>query len=114
MFECVKKKLWIARNARMVKHHYKQWPYHLYQPVKFDDFNHEHTCIAARLANVDLADICPLKIKRGMIPGDEDECEQCRYFGMINYRFDPSTGKKQLYFELRADAVSLFETEANS
>lgn len=114
MLEHLRAKLWIARNARKVKHHYKRWPYRLYNPVKFDDFNHEHTCIAARFANVDLADICPLKIKRGMFPGDRDECEQCRYFGTINYRFDPSTGKKQLHFELSGDAITVVKTEANS
>lgn len=114
MFEYVKKRLWINRNARMVKRHYKRWPYRLYSPVKFDEFNHEHTCIAARFANVNLEDICPLKSERGLLPGDRDECEQCRYFGTVNYQFDPSTGKKQLHFEMNEDAVSLFKTEANS
>lgn len=112
MLEYVKKKLWVARNAWAVKRHFKRWPYRLYKPVTFDSFNHEHTCIAARFANVDLTDICPLKIEHGMIPGDRDECEKCRYFGTVNYQLDPSTGKKQLHFEMNGAAVSLFETKA--
>lgn len=109
MFENVRQILWVRKNARAIKRHYLRWPYRIRKNEVFDDFNHEHTCLAARLTNVDLSEICPLEDKRNLIPGDGDECERCQYFGIICYRRNPLTGEKQIRFEMSGTAVSLFE-----
>lgn len=109
MFENVRQILWVRKNARAIKRHYLRWPYRIRKNEVFDDFNHEHTCLAVRFPNIDLEEICPLKDKKNLIPGDRDECEQCRYFSTIYYQRDPQTGEKQIHLEVSSSLVTLFE-----
>ncbi len=109
MFEKMRQRHWIRKNARWMKRQYLRWPYRLYKTTEFDDFNHEHTCLAVRFPNIDLEEICPLKDKKNLIPGDRDECEQCRYFSTICYQRDPQTGEKQIHLEVNSSLVTLFE-----
>ena len=65
--------------------------------------------VCLRFPNIDLEEICPLKDKKNLIPGDRDECEQCRYFSAICYQRDPQTGEKQIHLEVNSSLVTLFE-----
>ena len=105
----LKKQLRIFKNARAIMRHYLRWPYRLNKVTSFNDFNHEHVCFAARFANVDLAEICPLKDKKQLRPGDQDQCELCRYFGTIYFQRNAQTDEKQISFEMSGKAVSLLE-----
>lgn len=107
MLDAMKRRMQQARNGRKVLRHYLRWPYPIYKPMKFDNFNHEHTCIAARFSNVDLVDLCPLSSRKGMIPGSYDECETCQYFGTVYYRFDTETGRRQLHLGLDRSVVTM-------
>ena len=107
MSDAVKRRMRQLRDGRKVLRHYLRWPYPIYKPMKFDDFNHEHACIAARFANVNLTDLCPLSSRKGMIPGSCDECEACKYFGTVYYRYDAETGKRQLHFGLDRSVVTV-------
>ena len=100
MLDAVKCRMRQLRDGVKVLRHYLRWPYPIYKPTKFDDFNHEHTCIAARFSNVELTEICPLTSQEILLPGSYDECETCRYFGTVYYQIDPESGKQQLHFGL--------------
>ena len=107
MLDAVSRRMRQLRDGRKVLWHYLRWPYPIYNSMKFDSFNHEHTCIAARFANVDLADLCPLSSRKRMIPGSCDECETCQYFGTVYYRFDTEMGKRQLHLGLNRGVVTM-------
>lgn len=109
MLDIIKRIFWIKRNAGKIKRHYKKYPYSFYDIDEFDDFNHEHICFASRITNVELSDICPLKNKPNLTPGEMDECERCKYFGIVSYLIDPLTGEKQIHFDLNKDVVSVHE-----
>ena len=64
MINKLRQQLWVRKNTRAIKHHYLRWPYRMRKDEVFDDFNHEHTCLAARLTNIDLTEICPLEDKK--------------------------------------------------
>lgn len=56
----LRSKLSNLKNACHIFRHYLRWPYPMYKPSQFDSFNHEHTCLASKLTNIELSDICPL------------------------------------------------------
>lgn len=88
------------RNAGTVMKHYLKWPYPLYMPESFNDFSHEHLCFAARLC-IPLSEICPCcKGQTGFIPGRQEDCENCRYFGTVSYPRDPATGAPTVSFHM--------------
>lgn len=55
-----------------------------------DDYNpeagipHYHICYAARLLGSDLHKVCPHCSRKGFSPEHEDECDLCKYFGIID------------------------------
>lgn len=101
-------KLYCLKNACHVFRHYLRWQYPIYKPGRYDSFNHEHTCIAAKLANIELEDICHLaKTGRRFTVAREDECENCKYFCRIHYEIDPEYGEKQVHFWLHEDIATL-------
>lgn len=59
----LRSKLSNLKNACHIFRHYLRWPYPMYKPSQFDSFNHEHTCLASKLTNIELSDICPLAIR---------------------------------------------------
>ena len=68
----LRSKLSNLKNACHIFRHYLRWPYPMYKPSQFDSFNHEHTCLASKLTNIELSDICPLA-KAGWIKAIEVE-----------------------------------------
>lgn len=99
-FRCLK-------NACHVFRHYLRWSYPIYKTSQFDDFNHEHTCLAVKLTNIELRDICPLaKAGKPFEVAQEDACENCKYFCRIHYEVDPQHEEKQVHFWMNEDIVS--------
>ncbi len=97
------------KNACHVFGHYMRWPYPMYKPSRFDDFNHEHTCLAVKLTNIELSEICPLaKVGKPFEVACEDACENCKYFCRIHYEVDPEYGEKQVHFWMNEDIVTFF------
>jgi len=43
--------------------------------------------------------LCPMAERGKFIAGDFDECENCQYFGIIQYRVDTDTGDKRISIE---------------
>ncbi len=103
----IKYKLRCLKNAFHVFRHYLHWPYPIYKPSRFDDFNHEHTCFAAKLTNIELREICPLaRAGKPFEVAQEDACENCKYFCRIHYEVNPEDGEKQVHFWLNEDIVT--------
>lgn len=89
--------------------HYLRWPYPMYKPSQFDSFNHEHTCLASKLTNIELSDICPLaKAGQPFEVARENTCEECKYFCRIHYEVDPEYGDKQVHFWMNEEIVTFF------
>ena len=77
----LRSKLSNLKNACHIFRHYLRWPYPMYKPSQFDSFNHEHTCLASKLTNIELSDICPLaKAGQPFEVARENTCEECKYF----------------------------------
>lgn len=106
MIERIRYRLNCLKNAYHVFLHYMRWPYPFYKPSSFDGFNHEHTCLAVRLANIELSEICPLAKKGRFDIAREDFCEECKYFCTIDYEYDPEYGEKQVHFWLNEEIVT--------
>lgn len=86
----LRSKLSNLKNACHIFRHYLRWPYPMYKPSQFDSFNHEHTCLASKLTNIELSDICPLaKAGQPFEVARENTCEECKYFCRIHYEVDP-------------------------
>ena len=89
----LRSKLSNLKNACHIFRHYLRWPYPMYKPSQFDSFNHEHTCLASKLTNIELSDICPLaKAGQPFEVARENTCEECKYFCRIHYEVDPEYG----------------------
>lgn len=89
----LRSKLSNLKNACHIFRHYLRWPYPMYKPSQFDSFNHEHTCLASKLTNIELSDICPLaKAGQPFEAARENTCEECKYFCRIHYEVDPEYG----------------------
>lgn len=96
-------------NSRNIFRHYLRWPYPMYKPSQFDSFNHEHTCLASKLTNIELSDICPLaKAGQPFEVARENTCEECKYFCRIHYEVDPEYGDKQVHFWMNEEIVTFF------
>lgn len=96
-------------DEQLVFRHYLRWPYPMYKPSQFDSFNHEHTCLASKLTNIELSDICPLaKAGQPFEVARENTCEECKYFCRIHYEVDPEYGDKQVHFWMNEEIVTFF------
>ena len=89
-------KLWSIKNACRLFRLYLRHPYRLYDTDQFDSFNHQHTCLLARISPTHFGSLCPMAERGRFIAGDFDECENCRYFGLIHYGIDSETGDKRI------------------
>ena len=49
-----------------------------------NDDPHHHICYAARLLGSDLPKVCPFCTRDGFEPEYEDECDLCKYFGIMD------------------------------
>lgn len=75
-----------------------------YQEVRFLD-----TCLASKLTNIELSDICPLaKAGQPFEVARENTCEECKYFCRIHYEVDPEYGDKQVHFWMNEEIVTFF------
>ena len=107
--EHLRSKLSNLKNACHIFRHYLRWPYPMYKPSQFDSFNHEHTCLASKLTNIELSDICPLaKAGQPFEVARENTCEECKYFCRIHYEVDPEYGDKQVHFWMNEEIVTFF------
>lgn len=105
----LRSKLSNLKNACHIFRHYLRWPYPMYKPSQFDSFNHEHTCLASKLTNIELSDICPLaKAGQPFEAARENTCEECKYFCRIHYEVDPEYGDKQVHFWMNEEIVTFF------
>lgn len=105
----LRSKLSNLKNACHIFRHYLRWPYPMYKPSQFDSFNHEHTCLASKLTNIELSDICPLaKAGQPFEVAGENTCEECKYFCRIHYEVDPEYGDKQVHFWMNEEIVTFF------
>lgn len=105
----LRSKLSNLKNACHIFRHYLRWPYPMYKPSQFDSFNHEHTCLASKLTNIELSDICPLaKAGQPFEVARENTCEECKYFCRIHYEVDPEYGDKQVHFWMNEEIVTFF------
>lgn len=105
----LRSKLSNLKNACHIFRHYLRWPYPMYKPSQFDSFNHEHTCLASKLTNIELSDICPLaKVGQPFEVARENTCEECKYFCRIHYEVDPEYGDKQVHFWMNEEIVTFF------
>ena len=105
----LRSKLSNLKNACHIFRHYLRWPYPMYKPSQFDSFNHEHTCLASKLTNIELSDICPLaKAGQPCEVARENTCEECKYFCRIHYEVDPEYGDKQVHFWMNEEIVTFF------
>ncbi len=103
----LKCRLQCLKNACYIFRHYLRWPYPIYRPSEFNDFNHEHTCIAARFPNIELSEVCPIAMgKDSFEVAREDACEHCKYFCRIHYEVNPQSGEKQVHFWMNEDIVA--------
>ena len=84
------------KNACRLFWLYLRHPYRLYNTTQFDDFNHQHTCLLARVSPTHVEKLCPMAERGKFIAGDFDECESCRYFGTIRYEIDAESGEDQI------------------
>ena len=89
-------KLWSIKTACRLFRLYLRHPYRLYDTDQFDNFNHQHTCLLARISPTHFESLCPMAERGRFIAGDFDECENCRYFGLIHYGIDSETGDKRI------------------
>ena len=104
----LRSKLSNLKNACHIFRHLR-WPYPMYKPSQFDSFNHEHTCLASKLTNIELSDICPLaKAGQPFEVARENTCEECKYFCRIHYEVDPEYGDKQVHFWMNEEIVTFF------
>ena len=92
-------KIAFLKNASHLFRLYLQHPYRLYNTNQFDGFNHQHTCLLARISPAHFEMLCPMAERGKFIAGDFDECENCQYFGIIQYRVDTDTGDKRISIE---------------
>lgn len=105
----LRSKLSNLKNACHIFRHYLRWPYPMYKPSQFDSFNHEHTCLASKLTNIELSDICPLaKAGQPFEVARENTCKECKYFCRIHYEVDPEYGDKQVHFWMNEEIVTFF------
>ena len=105
----LRSKLSNLKNACHIFRHYLRWPYPMYKPSQFDSFNHEHTCLASKLTNIELSDICPLaKAGQPFEVARENTCEESKYFCRIHYEVDPEYGDKQVHFWMNEEIVTFF------
>lgn len=67
------------------------------------------TCLASKLTNIELSDICPLaKAGQPFEVARENTCEECKYFCRIHYEVDPEYGDKQVHFWMNEEIVTFF------
>ena len=93
----------LYKHPQMVGEHIYLWR------MQFDSFNHEHTCLASKLTNIELSDICPLaKAGQPFEVARENTCEECKYFCRIHYEVDPEYGDKQVHFWMNEEIVTFF------
>lgn len=109
----LRSKLSNLKNACHIFRHYLRWPYPMYKPSQFDSFNHEHTCLASKLTNIELSDICPLaKAGQPFEVARENTCEECKYFCRIHYEVDPEYVTMTL-FEMKGSHLFHLEYSVN-
>ena len=89
-------KIAFLKNACHLARLYLRHPYRVYNTAQFDGFNHQHTCLLARVSPMHFEQLCPMASKGKFVAGNFDECECCRYFGTIRYGFDAERDEKQI------------------
>lgn len=80
-------------------------------PGSIDRFSEDIdlTCLASKLTNIELSDICPLaKAGQPFEVARENTCEECKYFCRIHYEVDPEYGDKQVHFWMNEEIVTFF------
>ena len=111
MLQSIRRKIRIWLKSQKVAAHYRRWPYSYWDELKYDDFSHDHVCFAAQQPNVDMAEICPYAKQKNNSSEYSDECDFCKYYGMILYERNPETGEKQLRFVGDGRFLTSFEKQ---
>lgn len=63
--------------------------------------DHAHICYAARiLQEDDFKKVCPIANRNNVEIENEDMCDYCPYFGIVEFNTDEKTGKKFVQFIL--------------
>jgi hypothetical protein len=85
------------RVLKLIKGYIKN-PYILLDGCRtFQEGDHEHICLPLRLIGADFEKVCPHCNERGFEPEWSDCCDQCKYFGFIDFYTD-SDNQKNISF----------------
>lgn len=101
--------MWKYKNALKIALDYIKSPYCLLEPMIYSKDAHDHICFARRLMGSNFKDVCPYPcIVDFCGPERSDFCDNCKYFGVIDFRKD-EYDKKHIKLYMNKSLVDTFE-----
>lgn len=90
-------KLWMIRQAFRTAWQRFKMPLARLHSYSWSTGDHQHICYAARLLEPDdFCSVCPAHNRKDFWIEHEDECDDCQYFGSIEFCTDVVSNKKAL------------------
>ena len=99
--------VWKIKKAIKVAKNYIKHPYHFLDGGDFSEGCHDHVCFPYRLMYDDFRKVCPHYMNKDIEPEHSDCCDNCKYFGIVDYYTDED-GKENVMFCMNKDAATVF------